>query len=710
MLEESLPILTPPREIDEDIDLCDSIAFLEVIDEQRGETYEISIYPGREIRVGRDDSKCAHLQRNSNYTLSDIRISKQHFRIYSIIYEEGQTEFPPLVYCEDLESSNGTYVNDALIGIICQEKRGFLLNDGDIIEIRPSWKFTFHQNVHETVYRDAAELSDLQFFQDKFSVSDRILGKGTYGAVYLATEAATLNQVACKIVNLTSCADKHMEHRSYAKAGNLYHNQLVRAAEGRKVAMREINILSQLSHPHIINLKKAFVTSTSLYMFTELAPGGDLFSYLESHGGHLDDWHGRLISRQIALAIEHLHSKGIAHRDIKPENVLITQTNYGGRVMLTDFGFANFADVKTGRMESLVGTAGFVAPEVESEELRKKGYTSAADLWSLGVLTACILTGTSIIPKKELSQLSQLEIADRFLGVSDSYARAKWVSMAPRAQRFLRKLLTADAAKRMTATEALDHPWLKKPLSEGKLLEEGCGKIIRFWKKREGGGDPVIEKLRSSPEAEQERLGPKFRRKLPDASSSPYFSLDRHLLQKGTSSRKDVLASLVESGSQFVSSTDSPKNADTSKFSRTSRGVNIVSVNGNDLFGKIQEMKRCLDADLNVPEDLFDNDDDDEMVLVPTEPVLHLDRLDLESPIKSLRSEVEDSPAVPEDEAEDRASKRARKESWDPEDRKIHETVAKELPRYTSAKVFRDAIKRKKQVDQKENVLYVRLI
>lgn len=100
----------------------------------------------------------------------------------------------------------------------------------------------------------------------------------------------------------------------------------------------------------------------SRYMITELAPGGDLFSYLESYGGRLDDWHARVISRQVALAIEHLHSKRIAHRDIKPENVLITQTYFGGRVILTDFGFANFADVKTGRLESLLGTSGFVAP------------------------------------------------------------------------------------------------------------------------------------------------------------------------------------------------------------------------------------------------------------------------------------------------------------------------------------------------------------
>ncbi len=97
-------------------------------------------------------------------------------------------------------------------------------------------------------------------------------------------------------------------------------------------------------------------------MLTELAPGGDLFSYIDSHGGRLNDWHSRVIARQIVLAIQYMHSNSIAHRDIKPENVLVMQTDFGGRVVLTDFGFANYINQQTGRLLSRVGTAGFMAP------------------------------------------------------------------------------------------------------------------------------------------------------------------------------------------------------------------------------------------------------------------------------------------------------------------------------------------------------------
>lgn len=98
------------------------------------------------------------------------------------------------------------------------------------------------------------------------------------------------------------------------------------------------------------------------YIFTELAASGDLFSYIDKHDGRLSDLQSRVISRQIVLAIQYMHSQGIAHRDIKPENVLIMQMDFGGRVVLTDFGFANYIHKSSGRLMSKLGTSGFIAP------------------------------------------------------------------------------------------------------------------------------------------------------------------------------------------------------------------------------------------------------------------------------------------------------------------------------------------------------------
>src|SRR4051812_35366321 len=96
----------------------------------------------------------------------DDRVSKRHFRLYCIVYEyRKHSDFPPLIYCEDLESFNGTYVNGALIGKISQERKGYLLCDGDEIEIRPFWKFKFHQESHQLLVRDRTQWDDLKVWQ-----------------------------------------------------------------------------------------------------------------------------------------------------------------------------------------------------------------------------------------------------------------------------------------------------------------------------------------------------------------------------------------------------------------------------------------------------------------------------------------------------------------------------------------------------------------
>ena len=114
-------------------------------------------------------------------------------------------------------------------------------------------------------------------------------------------------------------------------------------------------------------------------------------------------------------------------------------------------------------------------------------------MWSLGVLTASLLTGDLMIPREELSQLSQVEIANRFLRVDDSYTRRQWTEMPPRALRFLRRLLVVNPDERMTAAEAINHSWYTKPASEAEALADGIKRINRFWKQRDIPSDEVLE-------------------------------------------------------------------------------------------------------------------------------------------------------------------------------------------------------------------------
>lgn len=107
----------------------------------------------------------------------------------------------------------------------------------------------------------------------------------------------------------------------------------------------------------------------------ELAPGGDLCSFVSANGGRLTDLDTRVILRQLILAVQYLHSVGIVHRDIKPENILMMNTAVGYRVVLTDFGCA--ANLRAmSRMESLVGTFDYVAPYVFLHKARLNANTS----------------------------------------------------------------------------------------------------------------------------------------------------------------------------------------------------------------------------------------------------------------------------------------------------------------------------------------------
>lgn len=90
-------------------------------------------------------------------------MSKRHFRIYSVIYDKEKCdEFHPLIYCEDLESTNGTYVNEKCIGMIGFERKGHLLTHGDIIGIKPDWRFRFQQHSDAPMPQRLTQLQDLE--------------------------------------------------------------------------------------------------------------------------------------------------------------------------------------------------------------------------------------------------------------------------------------------------------------------------------------------------------------------------------------------------------------------------------------------------------------------------------------------------------------------------------------------------------------------
>lgn len=124
----------------------------------------------------------------------------------------------------------------------------------------------------------------------------------------------------------------------------------------------EVKILSQISHPFIVNMLGFLADDKRLYMLFDYVPGGELFSHLRREG-KFSEAASRLYAAEIVLAFEYLHNFNIVYRDLKPENLLLTSK---GHVKITDFGFAKVVDDRT---YTLCGTPEYLAPEVGTDRL-----------------------------------------------------------------------------------------------------------------------------------------------------------------------------------------------------------------------------------------------------------------------------------------------------------------------------------------------------
>lgn len=186
------------------------------------------------------------------------------------------------------------------------------------------------------------------------------LGTGTFGRVRLAKHKGDSNYYALKM---------------------LKKSEIIRLKQVDHIK-NEVEILSKISHPFIVNLLSFFQDKTKLYLLIEYVSGGELFSYLRGEG-RLPDSTAKFYAAEIVLAFAHLHLTNIAYRDLKPENLLITST---GHLKITDFGFAKVVEDRTW---TLCGTPEYLAPEI----IQSKGHGKSVDWWALGVLIYEMLAG-----------------------------------------------------------------------------------------------------------------------------------------------------------------------------------------------------------------------------------------------------------------------------------------------------------------------------
>ncbi|XP_036427722.1 serine/threonine-protein kinase H1 [Colossoma macropomum] len=230
----------------------------------------------------------------------------------------------------------------------------------------------------------------------------------------------------------------------------------VKGHEGRESCRAELEVLWRVCHANIIRLAEVFETSHRVYLVLELATGGELLERVVARGSFTETDATRALI-MVSSGLRYIHALGIIHRDLKPENLLYYHPGQDSRLIITDFGLACWGSKSRtlGRgdwaLRTLCGTPEYLAPEM----VGRRPYGSAVDMWALGVISYILLSGSM-----PFDQRSRPRLFKAILRGSYSFHGEPWSSVSNQAKDFIERLLSLNPEQRMTAEQALKHPWL----------------------------------------------------------------------------------------------------------------------------------------------------------------------------------------------------------------------------------------------------------
>ncbi|XP_022645085.1 calcium/calmodulin-dependent protein kinase type II alpha chain-like isoform X7 [Varroa jacobsoni] len=263
-------------------------------------------------------------------------------------------------------------------------------------------------------------------FSDNYELKEE-LGKGAFSIVRRCVQKSTGLEFAAKIINT-----KKLSARDFQKLE------------------REARICRKLNHPNIVRLHDSIQEEGYHYLIFDLVTGGELFEdivareyYSEADASHC--------IQQILESVNHCHQNNVVHRDLKPENLLLASKAKGAAVKLADFGLAIEVQGEQQAWYGFAGTPGYLSPEV----LKKDPYGKPVDIWACGVILYILLVGYPPFWDEDQHRL----YAQIKAGAYD-YPSPEWDTVTPEAKNLINSMLTVNPAKRITAAEALKHPWI----------------------------------------------------------------------------------------------------------------------------------------------------------------------------------------------------------------------------------------------------------
>jgi len=269
-------------------------------------------------------------------------------------------------------------------------------------------------------------MSNNGHFNDEYDLKEE-LGKGAFSIVRRCVKKLNGDEFAAKIINT-----RKLSARDHQKLE------------------REARICRLLNHSNIVRLHDSLSDDNCHYLVFDLVTGGELFEDIVAREFYSEADASRCIA-QVLDCLAHIHNNNVIHRDLKPENLLLASQSKNAAVKLADFGLAIEVHGDQQAWFGFAGTPGYLSPEV----LRKEAYGKAVDIWACGVILYILLVGYPPFWDEDQHRL----YAQIKAGAYD-FPSPEWDSVTQDAKNLINQMLVLDPKKRITADQALQHPWI----------------------------------------------------------------------------------------------------------------------------------------------------------------------------------------------------------------------------------------------------------
>ena len=281
-------------------------------------------------------------------------------------------------------------------------------------------------------------------------IMGKTLGKGAFGTVRLCVHKATKQTRACKI--------------------------LKKANQDMQALYEEVEILSKLSHPNIMQIYEVFNDKTNFYIVSEFCQGGELFDAISKKGSFSENEAARIM-KQVLSAICYSHQNNIVHRDLKPENILLDDKGSDLTIKIIDWGCAK-SFKKNEKMTNADGTPYYIAPEV-----LEGNYDEKCDVWSCGVILYIMLCGYPPFNGETDDDILVAVKKGKF-----DFPKEEWSSVSKEAIELIKGMLTYEPSKRLSALECISQSWFVKNkgkhVTDKKMAKNVLGNMKKFKRDR----------------------------------------------------------------------------------------------------------------------------------------------------------------------------------------------------------------------------------